>query len=106
MIARIWRGTTKKSDGDKYLEYLKQTGVPDYLSTEGNRGMYLLRRDKGDETEFLLISLWESIDVIRNFAGEDIEKASYYPEDEKFLQELAPTVAHYDVLIEPRSHKA
>jgi hypothetical protein len=45
--------------------------------------------------------LWESFDAIRRFAGEDYEKAHYYPEDRDFLLELEPFVEHYDVLDAP-----
>jgi hypothetical protein len=49
----------------------------------------------------VLISLWESADAIRNFAGPDIVRARYYPEDDRFLLELEPEVAHYEVLVQP-----
>jgi len=64
----------------------------------GNRGVYVLRRVKLGRAEFTFISLWESIDAIRRFAGDDYEKAHYYPEDRDFLIELEPFVEHYDVL--------
>jgi hypothetical protein len=46
-----------------------------------------------------LVSLWESLEAIRAFAGHEIEKAGYSPEDARFLLELTPTGAHYDVLV-------
>jgi heme-degrading monooxygenase HmoA len=101
MIARIWRGATSAADADHYLDYLHQTGIPDYQATPGNRGVYVLRRIEGDVTYFLLISLWESMDVIRGFAGHDLEKAKYYSEDERVLLELEPTVTHYEVFHQP-----
>lgn len=101
MIARIWHGATEAADGDRYLKYLRETGVPDYEATEGNHGVYLLRRIEGHTAHFLLISLWDSFEVIKGFAGEDIEKARYYPEDERFLVELEPTVSHYEVFDQP-----
>ena len=101
MIARVWHGVTAASKSDEYLDYLNKTGVPDYRETEGNRGVYVLHRIEGDQAHFLLISLWESSDAIRNFAGPDLEKARYYPEDEEFLLELEPKVRHYEVLAQP-----
>jgi hypothetical protein len=47
---------------------------------------------------FLLISLWESWNAIRSFAGEDIERARYYPQDAEYLLELEPKVTHYEVV--------
>jgi heme-degrading monooxygenase HmoA len=58
----------------------------------------VLRRVYDDKVEFLLITLWDSWNAIKAFAGEDYEKAVYYPEDEKFLMQLDPHVLHYEVL--------
>jgi len=101
MIARIWRGVTPQNKSDQYFEYLMKTGIPDYRKTEGNLGVYVLRRTSDNTAEFLLISLWQSFAAIRKFAGEDSEKAIYYPEDSEFLVELVPKVTHYEVLAQP-----
>ena len=101
MIARIWHGKTRSAEADQYLAYLQQTGLPDYRATPGNRGVYLLRRIAGDQAHFLLMSLWESLAAVENFAGADIEQARYYPADEKFLLELEPHVQHFEILVEP-----
>lgn len=98
MIARTWHGAVRAKDADVYYEYLQRTGIPDYRTTPGNVGVYVLRRVDGDTAHFLLVSLWESLDSIRAFAGDDVEKAHYYPEDKEFLLELEPGVMHYDVL--------
>jgi heme-degrading monooxygenase HmoA len=101
MIARTWHGMTDASKYDEYLDYLNKTGVPEYRATEGNLGVYVLRRIEGKKAHFLLVTLWESEEAIKRFAGSDIEKAKYYPEDEKFLIELEPTVTHYEVAVKP-----
>ena len=101
MIARIWHGAVAPAKSDEYLDYLNETGVPDYRATEGNRGVYVLRRIEGDRAHFLTVSFWESMDKIEAFAGSDPEKARYYPEDEKFLLDFEPTVGHYEVVVEP-----
>lgn len=99
MIARIWHGATPASRGDAYLKYLRESGIKEYLATEGNRGVYVLRRKDRDRADFLLISLWDSIDAIQRFAGPDIERAVYYPRDKDFLLVFEPNVAHYNVLV-------
>ena len=99
MIARTWHGVTDAARADEYLDYLKKTGVPEYQATPGNQGVYVLRRIEADRAHFLLLTLWESEAAVRRFAGPDMEKAKYYPDDEKFLLELEPTVTHYEVLI-------
>lgn len=100
MIARLWHGMTAAARADEYLDYLNKTGVPDYRRTPGNRGVYVLRRTEGEIAHFLLISLWESNDAIRQFAGDDLDVARYYPADKDFLLEFEPRVMHYEVLVD------
>ena len=101
MIARIWHGVTPSSKADQYLDYINETGIADYQATEGNQGVYVLRKIEGDRAHFLLLTLWESLDAIKQFAGPDFEKARYYPEDDKYLLERELTVDHYDVEAKP-----
>ena len=101
MIARFWRGVTPKSKSDEYFTYLQETGLKDYRETRGNRGVYVFRRIEGDHAVFLLLTLWDSYEAIKKFAGPDYEKAVYYPEDSKFLLELEPNVTHYEILEQP-----
>lgn len=98
MIARIWRGETPAAKADAYYAFLQKTGIPDYKAVPGNRGVFVLRRVEGDRAEFLLLTLWESWEAIRQFAGDDVEKAVYYPEDPDYLLEMEPLVRHYEVL--------
>jgi heme-degrading monooxygenase HmoA len=100
MIARTWWGATKAQDAGAYLEYLHQTGFAEYRKAAGNRGVLGLRRITGDQAEFLLISLWDSTDDVRQFAGEDMEKAVFYPEDERFLVMRDEHVTHYEVVFD------
>lgn len=101
MIARTWYGSTSLSDGDRYHQYLAATGVAECRATEGNRGVYVLRRETGERADFLFISLWDSLDSVREFAGPDPERAVFFPEDEEFLVERENTVGHYEVLTAP-----
>lgn len=97
MIARIWRGITLKEKADDYLAYLHETGLKDYAKTAGNRGVTVLRREQGEHCEIMLVSLWESMDAVRAFAGENPERSVYYPEDDQFLLQMEPLVRHYEV---------
>ena len=98
MIARIWRGTVREADKDIYLAYLQKTGLKEYAETPGNRGVYTLRRIADDKCEFLLLTLWDSWDAIKTFAGPDYDKAVYYSEDDKFLIDRGPKVEHFELL--------
>jgi heme-degrading monooxygenase HmoA len=106
MIARTWHGAVRAEDAERYHRYLLDTGLRDYRHTAGNRGVYVLRRVEGEVAHFLLLTLWDSWEAIRAFAGNDPERARYYPEDERFLLELEPTVTHYEVLDPPGSLRA
>ena len=99
MIARTWHGRVPAAKADAYHEYLLRTGVADYAKTAGNRGVYVLRRREGEVAHFLLITHWESVEAIKGFAGEDYERARYYPEDDDFLLEREPFVTHYEMLL-------
>jgi heme-degrading monooxygenase HmoA len=98
MIARIWRGAVRTDDADEYAQYIRDTGFAEYGRTDGNRGAWMLRRVEGGETEFLTLSMWDSRDAIKAFAGEDIEAAVLYPEDEKYLIGGESSIAHYEVV--------
>jgi heme-degrading monooxygenase HmoA len=106
MIARTWRGATRAQDAEAYLDYLHRTGFAEYRKIPGNRGVLGLRRIVNDRAEFFLVSLWESEEAIRQFAGDEIEKAVFYPEDERFLVDRDVRVAHYEVVYDaaPVSH--
>ena len=98
MIARIWRGAVRLEDADEYAAYIDDTGLAQYAQTPGNHGAWMLRRDEGDRTEFITLSFWDSRDSVRGFAGDDIERAVFYPEDDRFLVEREETVRHYDIV--------
>jgi heme-degrading monooxygenase HmoA len=98
MLMRVWKGWTRRADAAEYEDYMRRTGLVGYRETAGNRGVHLVRRDVGDNTEFVFVTFWESWDAIRAFAGDEPEKAVYYDEDDRFLVDRDWTVAHYDVL--------
>ena len=97
MIARIWRGHTRAADAEAYTRLIERTGLVDYQATPGNLGAAILRRTTNGTAEFLVLSLWEDMTAIRKFAGDDVEKAHYYPEDDAYLLGKEPHVAHYEI---------
>ena len=102
MIARIWQGRTRPGMGESYFEYLEKTGLKEYKATQGFQGVLVLRREIGEESEYLLLTLWKDMDAVRRFAGADPERAVYYPDDDRYfpVQELGPQVKHFQVLVE------
>jgi heme-degrading monooxygenase HmoA len=97
MIARIWRGAVRREDRAAYADYIRETGIAGYEATPGNRGAWMLIRDVGERSEFVTFTFWDSFDAIRAFAGEDVDAAVYYPEDDRYLVEREDIVEHYDV---------
>jgi heme-degrading monooxygenase HmoA len=98
MIARTWRGATRAVDADAYVEYLNETGFRHFRETPGNLGTLGLRRIADGRAIFLVVSFWESPEAVRAFAGEDIERAIFYPEDDRFLVDRDDHVTHFEVV--------
>ena len=97
MIARIWHGKTTTDKFNAFTEFLKKVAVPDYSKTKGIISLTFLKRVENNEGHFTLITYWENLEVIKRFAGDDFEKAKYYPEDDTFLLEFEEKVLHYEV---------
>jgi len=94
MITRIWHGRTRSIHADAYLKYIMETGIRDYKSIPGNLSAKILRRIEGGVCHFWTVTEWESMDSVRKFAGEDYEKAKYYPRDKEYLLEFEEKVIH------------
>lgn len=95
-IVRMWRGVVRTEDRQRYVEYIERTGMREYRQTPGNQEAWMLSRDLGDgRTEIVTLSRWESLAAIVGFAGDDIERAVFYPDDDAYLVEGDPTVSHY-----------
>ena len=103
MIARMWRGATRAEDAEAYLRYLRETGLRAFRDTPGNAGAFALRRIDGARAVFLVVSLWESEDAVRRFAGPDVDRAVFYPEDVRFLVERDEHVTHFEVVYDARA---
>lgn len=95
-ITRIWHGVTRAGDADEYVSYIENTGMREYRSIKGNLSAKILRSFDGDVCHFLTVTEWDSYESIKAFAGEDFQKAKYYPEDERFLLDFEEKVNHYE----------
>ena len=85
---------------DEYEKFMIDRAAPDYGSVEGLIKLYFQRKNEEKKAHFLLITLWNSIDSVRNFAGDNPEIAKYYPEDDYFLLEKEKHVSMYEVFYE------
>ena len=98
MIARRWHGRVPAAKADEYLRLMQDVGLPDYRSTEGNRGAWCLHRRDGDIVHVEMFTFWEDEAAICRFAGEELTKAKYYDFDPDYLLELEPEVLHFEVI--------
>ena len=98
MIARVWHGSTRPADADRYVAHLRQNVVPELRGIEGFRGVQLLRRARGDRVDFIVTTMWESVEAIARFAGTDPEMAVVAPEAQAILTLYDRRAAHYDVV--------
>jgi heme-degrading monooxygenase HmoA len=102
MLARLWHGWTTPENADAYEAHLRSEVLPGIeRRIEGFRGVYLLRRVAGEEVEFVTVTLWDSLDAVREFAGEDCEVAVVPPEAQRILSHYDERSLHYEVLVEP-----
>jgi heme-degrading monooxygenase HmoA len=102
MIARTWRGWVSTERAAAYVEYVTSTGLSGYKQTPGNQGAQMWTRDLGDgRTEVMTVSWWSSRADIEAFAGQDIDVAVFYPEDDEYLIDRETTVTHYNVASTP-----
>ena len=99
MIARVWRGIAVPEKAKNYIEHLQQTVLPELYQIDGFRGAYVLRRELNKGVEFTVQTLWESMDAIRKFAGENVEAAVVAPAARPLFREFDSTATHYEIVL-------
>lgn len=88
MIGRRWHGRVPADKAADYLRLMVEVGLPDYRSTEGNCGAWCLHRLEGRIVHVEMFTLWDDLEAIRRFAGEELTKAKYYAFDAEYLLEM------------------
>ncbi len=102
MISRIWHGWTRRGDADAYEQLLRFRVLPALDARIGGfRGAYVLRREAEDEVEFVVMTMFDSLDVVRQCAGEDYELAVIEPDARRLLSRIEERAKHYETVIEP-----
>jgi hypothetical protein len=96
VIARVWRGATLAEDGAAYAAYLEEALSP-ARQAGGARGTLVLRRERAGYAEFETIMLFDSLEDVKSFAGDDLELAVFFDKDERYLVERDLEVRHYEV---------
>jgi hypothetical protein len=98
-ILRLWRGRATAAKAGDYVRHASKTVFPEVQSLPGHRGAYLLRRSVGNGVEFTVLTLWDSMDAVRGFAGPDPERAVVEPAARAALSDFDATVTHYEVVV-------
>jgi heme-degrading monooxygenase HmoA len=101
VIARLWHGWTTAANADAYETLLRTEVLPGIDRIAGARGAYVLRSALEDEVEFVTITLWDSLDAVRAFAGEDYDVAVVPPAARQLLSRFDERSRHYETVIEP-----
>ena len=102
MISRIWHGWTSPGNADAYEALLKEeiiVGIQD-RHIRGFKGMQLLRRAAGAEVEFVTIMTFDALDAVREFAGQDYERAVVPQEARAVLSRFDERSQHYEIKAE------
>jgi heme-degrading monooxygenase HmoA len=97
MIARTWRGKALAEKADEYQRHFTAHVAPHLKELAGHRGAYLLRRQDNGEVEFLAVTLWDSIESVRAFAGQDPDVAIVEPAGRAALSSFDDFARHYDI---------
>ncbi len=96
MIARFWKGWTKSKDADAYEDLLRRVVYPGLQKFDGYQGGYILRHDDQNETEFVTMNLFSSLDSVKAFAGPNYETPVFEPEAKRLLSRIEPIARHYE----------
>jgi heme-degrading monooxygenase HmoA len=102
MIARVWKGWTQPDKADAYEALLRETVIPGLQQIDGHRGAYVLREDKADEVEFVVVNFFDSLEAVKAFAGPDYNVPVFEPEARELLSKVEPKANHYAVKIAPQ----
>ena len=101
MIARLWHGWTKPENADRYELLVATQVLPSFEQLKGYKGAYLLREDRESETEFVTLTLFEDLQAVRRFAGEDYETAVVPAEARQLLTRSDDRSKHYEIVLTP-----
>jgi len=99
-IMRLWHGKVAIEKADEYEKFMITKAAPDYSSVDGLLKLYFQRKNNKTIAHFLLVTIWDSLESVKKFAGANPEIAKYYPEDDNFLLEKEKHVSKYQVFYE------
>jgi hypothetical protein len=99
MIGRLWSGRTAPANADAYEAFLRDELLPEVRKLDGARDAFVLRRDDGEQVEFVTLTLFDSMAAVHGFAGEDAGAAVIEPRAAELLADYDDRVRHFDVVV-------
>ncbi|MGH1362182.1 MAG: antibiotic biosynthesis monooxygenase [Calditrichia bacterium] len=99
-LMRLWHGEVAIEKADAYEQFMIERAAPDYSAVDGLLKLYFQRRDENKTAHFLLVTIWDSLESIKKFAGDNPELAKYYSEDDDFLLKKEKHTTIYEVFYE------
>ncbi|HEX9332464.1 MAG TPA: antibiotic biosynthesis monooxygenase [Anaerolineales bacterium] len=102
MIARMWRGFAFPEKAEDYVKHLQMSVLPELRQIEGFQEVYLMRQDSSESVEFIVLTIWESMDAIHKFAGENAEIAVVASSAQPLFREYDSTVKHFEIVLNSR----
>ena len=105
-IMRLWHGEVAIDKADDYEQFMIERAAPNYSSVEGLLNLYFQRKDETDKAHFLLVTIWDSLESMKNFSGADSEVAKYYPEGDAFLLDKEKHSAVHNIFFQKSFDKA
>lgn len=103
MIARVWRGIARMEKASDYLEHFRRVVLPELNQLKGFKGACVLQRDLAPGVEITVQTFWESLEVIRKFAGEKVETAVVADAAKPLFHDYELTATHYRIVLEVRA---
>jgi heme-degrading monooxygenase HmoA len=100
MISRLWRCTATADNAPRYLDHFQHAVLPELRQLEGFQSGYVFRRNLTNAVEITVMTMWESMDAIRRFAGDNVETAVVAPEAQAILLSFDKTVTHSEVAVD------
>ncbi len=98
MILRMWKARSTPKQAAAYIEHATKTVFPKVRNIKGHRGDYLLRRELEDGVELVVLTLWDSMEAVRRFAGYEPNKAVVEREARATLTSFDEYVTHFEVV--------
>jgi len=98
MIERVWSGRMPRENALKYTEYFRRVVAPELNAVPGYRGARLLEREVDDGVEIVVVTTWQSLDAIRAFAGDELDRAVVHDEAAALFSDYDRKARHFGVV--------